>query len=246
MKGKAIVVLLVALLAGAGGFWGARELERRRCAAEKAELEAVQSQALRVVRAAAETWAEAISRRQAEAVLRAFVSGISPSIQTDRRESLAISSTSLLRVPGVEGIHLLRPDGEILYSSNVKMTTTGELGEAGSWALRAPELVSRSGARQGSLDLAVPLVDAGQVLAVVWMEYGLDAVRDLGRPSELTRAGSPPLDPPPALGGPAAREPASAEPAAPRAVAPEETSTPAPSEASAAEPTATPSPGEGI
>ncbi len=195
VKTKAFLILLLVLAAAAGGFWGARELERRRCAKEKAELRVLQSQALRAVRTEAESWADAIARRQAEAVLRAFVAGVFPSILADRREGLTISSTSLLRVPGVEGIHVLRPDGEILYSSNVKMTTTGEVGESGSWALAAPELTTRAGARQGSLELAVPLVDAGQVLAVVWLEYGLDSIRDAGRPAGLAPAESTPTAP---------------------------------------------------
>ena len=112
MKVKVLMVVLMAVVSAAAGFWGGRELARR--SAAKAADQAARECAAQIVavRGQAVSWADAIAKGQGEAVLRAFVSGISPAILTDRRESLEISAISLLRVPGVAGIHLC-----LLYTS---------------------------------------------------------------------------------------------------------------------------------
>lgn len=184
---KGILAILLAIATAVGGFLAARHFERQRCADETVALVAEHDAAITKLKSSAEGWAEAVAKRQGEAVINAFVSGISPSILAERRESLEISAVSLLRVPGVEGIHLFKLDGAVIYSSDAKLVTIGSAGEAGAWALAAPELVAREGARQGTLELAVPVVDSGRVLAVVWMEFGLAAVRDTGRPAEWQR-----------------------------------------------------------
>ncbi|PKN12559.1 MAG: hypothetical protein CVU69_07215 [Deltaproteobacteria bacterium HGW-Deltaproteobacteria-4] len=185
MKSKVLSYVLVALVciaAGAAAGWYFEHGRSVKEATAAAELHRAQ---LTTLRGEATQWAETLAGRQAEAVLWSFVSGITPSILTGRRESIEISAVSLLRIPGVEGIHVLRPDAAVDYSSDAKLATTGEGGEKAAWATAATELISRPSPQPGSLDLAAPVIDAGKILAIVWLEFGLESVRDFGMPAGL-------------------------------------------------------------
>ena len=180
---RRLLIVIVALATAVAGFLLARNLERSRAAKESAALTATYQAELVATKGAGRNWAEAIATRQGEAILRAFVAGITPSLLAERRESLEISAVSLLRVPGVDGIHVFRPDGSVYYSSDAKLVTVGSAGEEGAWSLAATDFISRSGAREGTLDLAVPVVDSGRTLATVWLQYALAGVRDAERPA---------------------------------------------------------------
>jgi hypothetical protein len=203
MTTKRILVLILVLAAAAGGFFVARNFERQRCAEDVAALASARQSEVAGLKSAGEAWAEAVAKRQGEAILRAFVAGITPSILAERRESLEISAVSLLRIAGIEGIHAFKPDGKVLYSSDAKLVTLGRAGDAGAWALAAPELITRASARPGSLELALPIVGSGRVLAVIWMELGVAAIRDADRPkgwSEPVAATATESAPAPATG----------------------------------------------
>ncbi len=189
---KILGIVILAVIALGAGFWGGQSFTNRRATEQSAQVAEQHAAELLALRGQATSWANALSESQGEAVLRAFVSGIAPALRSERRESLELSALSLLRVPGVAGIHVLRPDGEVVYSSDAKLTTTGEAGDAGAWALAAHDLTSRAGAKPGTEDLALPLIDSGQVLAVVWMEFAQDKVRKAARPAALgSREASP-------------------------------------------------------
>lgn len=183
---KKIFIGLLALVSLIAGYFGGRELARSSAADEATQ--AAEAHALEVagLKNDAVAWATAVSKGEGEAILRAFVAGISPSLLAERREGLEISAIGLLRVAGVEGIHLLHPDGKVLYSSDAKLATTGDIGERGAWALGAQELISRQGNHPGSLDFAVPLISTGQVIAIIWLEYGESTVREAARPAGLS------------------------------------------------------------
>lgn len=183
---KNILVGLLCLALLIGGFLAGREVEHRRSVGEAGEVAEGHSREMLLVRGEAANWATAMSRAQGEALLRAFVSGVSPAILAERRDSLEMSAVSLLRVTGVSGVHILSPDGKVEYSSDAKLATTGELGDRGAWALGATELISREGAYAGVRDYAVPLISTGNVIAIVWLEFAETAVRDASRPPGLS------------------------------------------------------------
>jgi hypothetical protein len=185
MRSRAILYGLAAAVFIAAGVLGGWYFEHRRCVKETKVAAELHGEQLKTLRADAAQWAGTLASSQAEAVLRSFVAGIAPSILAERRESVEMSAVSLLRIPGVEGIHVLRPDGNVVYSSDAKLVTTGEGGNKAAWALAANELVSRPSPRPGSIDLAAPITDAGKALSVVWLEFGLASVRDLARPAGL-------------------------------------------------------------
>lgn len=184
IKNILVGILCLALLVG--GFFAGREVEHRRGLGEAGEVAQGHSRELLILRGEAADWAKAMSLAQGEALLRAFVAGISPAILAERRESLEISAVSLLRVTGVSGVHILTPAGKVEYSSDAKLATTGELGERGAWALAATDLISREGAHAGVRDYAVPLVSTGNVIAIIWLEFAEAAVRDASRPPGLS------------------------------------------------------------
>lgn len=179
-----VAVLSMTLLAAA--FQAGRLLEVRRCEARQLATAAAHEEATAALRGAAGSWADALVTREGEVVLRAFAAGIAPSIRAERRESLEVAAVSLLRVPGVEGIHVLRPDGTVVYSSDAKLATTGRGGERAAWALAASGLASRESHRPGVVELATPVVDGGRALAIVWLEFGHAAVREAARPQALS------------------------------------------------------------
>lgn len=193
---KTILIGLLAVASLVAGFFGGREVARRSADDEATKVAEAHAMEVAGLKNDAVAWATAVAKGEGEAILRAFVAGISPSILAERREGLEISAISLLRVAGVEGIHLLHPDGKVLYSSDAKISTTGEIGERGAWALSAQELISRNGNHPGSLDFAVPLISTGQVIAIIWLEYGESTVREAARPAGLS---GPTASTPPAI-----------------------------------------------
>lgn len=181
MNAKVVGLIVAGIAVLALGIFGGLRWERANCDEELARASTRHGEEMTAAKAEAERWADTIATRQGEAMLRAFVSGVTPAVLADRIDSLGISSTSLLRVPGVAGIHLFRADGQVIYSSDAKLTTLGVGGDRATWALAAPELVSRKSDRPGMLEFALPIVDSGKVLALCWMEYDVAGVREAGR-----------------------------------------------------------------
>lgn len=191
MKGKILVFSIAAVVFIVAGVMIGRYFEMRRSAEQAAATEEIHSAQLTTIRGEATQWAGTLAGQQAEVVLRSFVSGITPSILAERRESVELSAVGLLRIPGVDGIHVLRPDGSVVYSSDGKLVSTGQAGEQGAWASAVTELASRPGARTGVVEIAMPITDSGKNLAVVWLEFGVDSVRDLARPAGLAATQAP-------------------------------------------------------
>ncbi len=189
MKNRTVLLVVAAVvllaLCVAAGVQAGLFLERRRCNEKELAAAETHRQETGKLRREALIWADALATHEAQAVLRSFVSGIGPAVRTGRRESLEMSAVSLLRVAGVEGIHILQPDGIVVYSSDAKLATTGKGGERAAWALSVTDLASRPSFRPGVLEVAAPVVDAGQTLAVVWLEFGHARVRDAARPPKL-------------------------------------------------------------
>ncbi len=202
------LILALATAAGAGyaiwkwqdRAWGARlAAAEEKAAGEQAQL-----------RQEAESWAGAVARRSAIGTFRGFLAGINPALLAERRESLELAAVGLLRVAGVTALHVLRPDGSVLYSSDGKYATTGQADDRAAWALAASELSEREAATPGVVEVAAPVIEGGKVLAIVWLAYRPDVVRDAVRPASFRQ-------PAPAAEAPGALPPASggAPPAAP-------------------------------
>lgn len=173
MTFRRILWTVAALVCIALGFVLAQQYERNRSAKEMRALE--EQQAAEIERVRSEV--DAIARTQGQIVLRAFAAGVSPSVLAGRRESVEIAAVDLLVVPGIAGIHVLGPDGTVIYSSDAKLATTGEGAYRGSWALNATELVSQASSRPNVIDLAIPVLGGGERKAVIWLEYDVAAVK---------------------------------------------------------------------
>jgi hypothetical protein len=207
MKVRLILLIAGALLCGAVGFliaqrWGAVRYEDRATTAVEEH-----ATDLSTSRALADQWADALAMSQGRSILQAFVAGITPAVLAQRRETMELATVSLLRIPGVAGIHVFGAGGEVLYSSDAKLTTTGEAEYRGTWALEASDFASRQSTRPGMVDFAAPISDGTSKLAVVWLEYDLARVRDAARPVELIPDVKPSAPPPPAETDAASGEP---------------------------------------
>lgn len=112
-----------------------------------------------------------------EQVFRAFFAGISPGLIAGRTDGLEVAGNTLLNSPKVAFVHVLRPKGEVLYSSDVRLRRGAEVGERGEWALAARELTSRKGELPNTTELAAPISAPDGVVAVLWLGYRV------GRPS---------------------------------------------------------------
>jgi len=169
MSVKGILYGVGALACAAIGFVAAQQLDRARY--EKSSEEA---------RIAAEARLNTALGAQGEAVLRAFVAGVAPAVAAKRRETMELAALSMLRIQGVAGVHLLGVKGDVLYSSDAKLTTAGDAEYRGGWALQATELISRQSPRAGVVDIAMP-IGAGEEAVVAWLEYDAAALANAGR-----------------------------------------------------------------
>jgi hypothetical protein len=139
------------------------------------------------LRRGAEDWADALAESEGEAVLRSFAAGLAAAILSGRGGSVDVAGTSLLRLPGVPGVTVLRADGTILYASDAKLTVSGVGNEQTRWALTAKDFISRTSQASGVKEMAIPITDRGTVLALVWLAFDAARVRDRERPDALNR-----------------------------------------------------------
>lgn len=171
-----IVVILLLALVGVWWYGG------HRAAAERAELEAACATHMQSLEAQTAQWTRALAASQAEAVFRAFASGIHPLVLPERRDSLDQAIAALLELDGIDSVHVLSATGDVLASSDRKLQTTGHVDERGSWALEATGLVRRPSELPGITELAAPIVGPSGPAGYLWMGYKTDAVRDAARP----------------------------------------------------------------
>jgi hypothetical protein len=192
---KRILWAAAALICIAIGFVLAQQYERNRTDTRIGTLQAQQDQEMARLRNELDTRVDSMARTQGEIVLQAFAAGISPAVLAGRREGVEIAAVSMLHVPGIAGIHVLALDGSVIYSSDAKLTATGEGNYRGAWALAATELIARPSTRPEVLDIAAPIVNAGTPQAVAWLEYDLAAVKAAaGSATERTSAMDVPVD----------------------------------------------------
>nr|MBP7462120.1 hypothetical protein [Candidatus Delongbacteria bacterium] len=178
------------VLGAVGGYFITRYWDKREHAKAIQYLIHKQTEEIGLISQEAENWVNALVMQQGENLLRAFTAGISPSVLAERQQGIELSSVSLLRIPGVVGIHVIRPNGQVVYSSDVKLTTTGKVDERGGWALTATDIISRDSQKEGIEDYALPIMDSGKIVVVVWLEYDLAGIINQARPSIL----EPPAD----------------------------------------------------
>ncbi len=231
---RRILLLAGALACAAGGFLLAQRLDQMRYEHRAQAAQQGRDEEAAALRDAAAKWADAIAMTEGESLLRAFVAGIGPAVIAKRHETVELAAVSLLRIPGVAGVHVFGVDGDVLYSSDAKLTTTGKAGYRGAWALEASQRVSRTSDRPGLVDFAVPIENGGNRLAVVWLEYDLATVRDAARPAALAASASmaPEASPSGATPSPSTpTPPSSTAMPSPSIAPPPPTATPSPSSA---------------
>jgi hypothetical protein len=186
MSGARRFLLDVLMIALAGalvwGAWGWQEGRRKRALSEATERHAAEVADLK---AKAEFWADALAAGEAQAVFRAFHAGIAPDVYTGRTESVEMAAVSLLDLPGIEFVHLLRPAGEVLYSSDAKLVAEGKAGERGAWAVSTIEPTSRAGATRGVTEVAAPITGPGGPVAYLWLGYRTEQAKEEVRPETL-------------------------------------------------------------
>lgn len=172
----AIILVLVALVVGV---WWWKDGQRQRQLDEQAALHAGEVADLRTK---AEFWAEALAAGEAEAVFSAFTAGVAPSVLANRVDSVEIAAGALLELHGIEFVHVVRPDGTVIYTSDRKLTTAGTAGERLAWALSTTELTSRDSDVRGVTELAAPLANPDGPVAYIWIGYRTEQVAQELRP----------------------------------------------------------------
>lgn len=177
----ATLILLVGALAGIW-LWAAHE-RREALVAQAARC----NDTLEGIRAETDGWTEALAQGQAEASFRAAAAGIHADVLSGRTEALQVAVAELLRLPGVVFVHLLKPDGSTLVSSNQKYTETGRAGERAAWALGVQDFSIRMGDLPGTTELASPIKDAAGVKAVLWMAYDTSRAKERAHPQTGAR-----------------------------------------------------------
>lgn len=186
-----LIILLLILVAA--GIWVWKDREARK-ALDDAELE--QEQQIAALADSGEDWAGSLAASEATATFRAFASGIQPLILNGQTEALNQAAGSLLELPEVTFIHVISADGDVLSSSDRKLTTTGTLPEADRWVLETSDVLDREGSGAGIRELAAPVVGAAGPAAYLWMGYDVGSLLDQTRPADWPGAADAASDAP--------------------------------------------------
>ena len=182
---KQLGIVILVGVAAAAGFFAAQSYERAQSAAERDVITAQAANNLATLRADAENWANSIAIGQGEMALRSFAAGVAPLLLAERMTALDIAGASLLRLHGVQGVSIVRADGKVLYASDAKLTVSDAGNEQTRWALTATDFSSRDSVQPGVKEMALPVNDAGKLLAVVWLAYDVTVTREQNRPASL-------------------------------------------------------------
>lgn len=177
------IVFVVLAVAALFGLWKWADVNAQRAVGETVQRHEIET--TRLQQGAVE-WANALAASQAEAVFEAFAAGIQPAVLADSQDSLAVSKQQLLHLPNLAFVHLLEPDGIVIFSSDERLTVAGIVGERARWALDAAELIQRPGELEGTLELAAPIEGVSETEAVLWMGYDVSGVAADARPASLT------------------------------------------------------------
>ena len=173
-----IFVLLLLLVITVQWTWSRRQIERVN-AANAAQLKAKVNSLTQW----GHNWAQAVANNDAQAVFHAFAAGIQPAVLAGRADSLEQAKAQILQVPEISFVHVIRPDGVVLMSSDDKYSTTGRADDdQAAWALSASDLVTRAGSVPGTLELAAPILGSTGPRAVLWMGIKQGSVLSATRP----------------------------------------------------------------
>lgn len=184
-KTTMLAALVLFLLGAAAGLLGTRAYERAQCAKRADAASSAATVNAGALRSGANQWTQALVTGQGEAILRAFVAGVAPLVLAGRENLVEVAGASLLRLTGVQGVTILRADGKVLYASDAKLTVSDAGNDQTKWALTATDFISRDGIRPGVTEMSLPVTDRGKVLAIVWLAYDRDRVREQSRPELL-------------------------------------------------------------
>jgi hypothetical protein len=177
---ETILILVLVAIAFGLWWWGGRQREAA-LAEQRADYE------LRIadLEVKAEYWASELVQSEAHAAFRAFIAGVAPAVMGDRTDSAELALIALLDLHGIDFAHVLRPDGEVISSSDRKLSSAGTAVERSSWALSASEVVAREGATRGVTELAAPIPGPDGPIAYVWIGYRTEQVMEELRPETL-------------------------------------------------------------
>lgn len=139
----------------------------------------------------AEFWAEGMAASEAQAVFRAFRAGLAPSLLTGSDEPVQQAATQLLFLPEIDFVHILRPDGEVIYTSDAKLVATGSRVRRNSWALGVGEMAVRESDTQGVTEVAGAVQGPEGSVAYLWIGYRTKNLLDELRPETFGQGGEP-------------------------------------------------------
>lgn len=176
--GYEFLIILLLILA-AVGIWMWKDHQRTVALADAEEACAARVEG---VVAAGEEWAAALADGEAEAAFRAFAAGVHPLILRNNADALYQAVGALLELPGVAFVHVVAPDGAVLASSDRKLLTTGQVGEAGTWVLTTADLEVRDGEVEGLQELAAPVIGATGPAGFLWLGYETGGAVEEARP----------------------------------------------------------------
>jgi len=171
---EALVVVVLAL--GSAGIWWWKD---REAAARERQWETRVDQ----LRQEAGKWAAELASGEAKAVFGSFAAGIAPPVLAERTESVDQAVVGLLELPAVVFVHVVAPDGTVIASSDRKLMTAGQVGEAARWALATEDIENRASERAGVLEVAAPIVGPAGAKAFLWLGYDVSARVETTRPS---------------------------------------------------------------
>jgi hypothetical protein len=192
MKLKQAFVLIMMVVCVLLGFLGAQRYEQSQYESLRTADAATSVEQQEDLRAAAREWARNLASQRGQDVLRAFAAGLTPLLLSDQQTAMSIAGSSLLRLHGVQGVAILRTDGKVLYASDAKLTVSEDGNEQSHWALQAREFASRNSYQPDVVEMALPINDAGKVLAVVWLAYDTRKITEPARPELLADASAQP------------------------------------------------------
>lgn len=147
------------------------------------EREATHRQALEALELASRAWAAALVHSEAQGVARSFAAGIHPMVIAGRQDSLQAAVGALVRLPGINFVHIFEPGGRVLASTDAVLRSRGEAGERAAWALESRDLRSRAGTTEGTTEIAVPIAGAEEPVAILWLAYETRRIREQARPA---------------------------------------------------------------
>lgn len=185
LKFLRLVLLLLGLVAA--GLW---QWSERSAAGERVRLTEEADARVAACEASSAATVARLAAGEAEAVARAFTSGINPQVLAGDRSAVDTAIGQLVQLSKVAFVHVVGADGNVLATSDRKVKETGTAGEVGDWARSVEHVTSRDSTTRGMVEVAVPVDGAGARVAVVVVGYQTDG-KAAALPSAESEAESP-------------------------------------------------------